>query len=383
MKKIRLSLVAMAALSITTISSANTLGEALSNGKTTGDVSITYEKRSMDKEIGTYYKDTAYSVGSFGINYKTASFNNFSANIGMRAYTTLYEADDKGAAGNGDASERFYELNGKNQDTDVEQAYIAYDLENVHVKFGRQFISTEWINKTQDAINVDANFGNSSLSLIHTQRQGRIYSRDHRPMAKINADKGASKVAFTQKFNDAVSAKAYYFTAPDLKDITGAKVNLKVADVALMAHYAQTSEDVAGTEDSNILDLKASTNFSGYSATLGYVKVDEDAAFNHVAGETIIPFEEGDHMYLKNAKTTYAMVSKAVSDVSITGLYGITSYDSGANNFSKSEFNLWLGYPMAKNFNLNVGYALINEDKDDSATYTDIDQLNVTVAYKF
>lgn len=82
-------------------------------------------------------------------------------------------------------------------------------------------------------------------------------------------------------------------------------------------------------------------------------------------------------MYLKDAQTTYVMVSKKVSDVSLTGLYGVTKY----GDFSKSEFNIWAGYEMSKNLNLNVGYALTDKDTDDAGT-TDLSQLNVTVAYK-
>ena len=379
MRKIKLSLVAMAAISISTLSSANTLSEALSNGKTTGDVSVTYESRKQDNEIGTYYSDTAYSVGSIGINYETATFNNFSANIGFRVYNVLYEEDEKGAGGKGDASERFYQVDGKNKNTDLEKAYIAYDLDNVHVKLGRQVISTEWINKTQDALRANATFGGSTLEFIHSRRHGRVTSRDHRPLVEINPGNGGLyKLDFAQKFNDSVSAKAYYVTASKLKDIQGGKINLKIGDVTTMAHYAATKEDVAGVKDSNILELKASTSFAGYSATLGYVKTDKDAAFNHIAGETIIPFEEGDQMYLKDAQTTYAMVSKNVSGVSLTGLYGVTKYGA----YSKSEFDLWAGYEVAKNLNLNIGYTITAEDSDDAGT-TDLNQLNFTLAYKF
>jgi hypothetical protein len=379
MKRIKLSFVAIATLTLSTLSCANTLSEALSNGKITGDVSATYEVRKQDKELNAYYSDTAYSVGSIGLNYETATFNNFSANIGFRAYTTLYEDDDKGAGGAGDASERFYQVDGKNKTSDVEKAYIAYDLDNIHFKFGRQFISTEWINKTHDAVSVNATFGDSDLELIHSQRQGRIYSRDYRPMTDINAgNNGVTKIGFTQNLSDDFSAKAYYLTASKLKDITGAKINLKIGDIQTMAHYAKTKEDVVNVKDSNILELKTSTSFAGYSATLAYIKIDKDAAFNHIAGETINPFEEGDQIYLKDAQTTYFMLSKKIADISLTGLYGVTKY----GEFSKDEFNLWAGYEMAKNFNLNVGYAFTNEDKDDAST-TDLSQFNATVAYKF
>jgi hypothetical protein len=384
MKTINLSLVAIATLSMVSLASADNLSEALSNGKVTGDVSVTYESRNQDKEIGTYYKDTEYSVGSIGLNYKTADFNNFGANIGVRAYKTLFEDDSNKLTGTGygDASERFYET-GKNKTIDLETAYITYDLENLHIKAGRQFISTEWINKTQDAVSVNASLNDTDLELIWTNRQGRVSARDYRPMTEVNKGNGGLyKLALTQNFNDSLYVKAYALTAPSLKDIYGGKVNYKNSidgvDFGAMAHYAATKEDVVGVDDSNIMEFTTFATIAGIRATLGYVQVDEDAAFNHIAGETIIPFEEGDQMYLKDARTTYIMLSKNIADISLTALYGITKYEK----YEKSEFNLWAGYELAKNLSLNVGYAMTDEDKKD-LSMTDLQQLNATIAYIF
>lgn len=384
MKTISLSLVALATLSMSTVLNADTLSQALSNGKVSGDVSVTYESRNQDKEIGTYYKDTQYSVGSIGLNYKTADFNNFGANIGVRAYKNLFEDDSDKLTGTGygDASERFYET-GNNKTVDLESAYISYDLDTLHIKAGRQFISTEWINKTQDAVSVNASLNDTDIEFIWTNRHGRVSSRDYRPMTEVNKGNGGLyKLGLTQNFNDSTFAKAYVLTAPSLKDIYGGKLdyknNIDGIDFGAMAHYAATNEDVNGVENSNIMEFTTFATISGIKATMGYVQVDEDAAFNHIAGETIIPFEEGDQMYLKDARTTYLMISKDIADISLTALYGITKY----GKYEKSEFNLWAGYELSKNLDLNLGYAMTNEDKKD-LTMTDLQQLNVTIAYKF
>lgn len=51
MKKISLSLVAMVSISLTSALSANTLSDALSNGKISGDLSATYEVRDLKKDL--------------------------------------------------------------------------------------------------------------------------------------------------------------------------------------------------------------------------------------------------------------------------------------------------------------------------------------------
>lgn len=384
MKTISLSLVAIATLSMSSVLNANTLSQALSNGKVSGDVSVTYESRNQDKEIGTYYKDTEYSVGSIGINYKTADFNNFGANIGVRAYKTVFEDDSNKLTGTGygDASERFYET-GKNRTVDLETAYLSYDLDNLHIKAGRQFLSTEWINKTQDAISLYGNLDNTDIEFIWTNRHGRVSSRDYRPMTQVNQEGGGLyKLGLTQNFTDELNIKAYALTAPSLKDIYGGKINYKNSfndiNYGVMGHYAATNEDISTTQNSNIMEFTTFATINGFTTTIGYVQIDEDAAFNHIAGETIIPFEEGDQMFLKDARTTYIMLSKNIADISLTALYGITKYEKN----EKAEFNLWAGYELAKNLNLDIGYAFTNEDKDDLNT-TDLQQFNATLAYKF
>ncbi|NCB82475.1 MAG: porin, partial [Bacilli bacterium] len=49
---------------------ADELSDALKNGKVSGDIALTYEGRNVDRQVGAYYADTAYSVGSLGLNYE-------------------------------------------------------------------------------------------------------------------------------------------------------------------------------------------------------------------------------------------------------------------------------------------------------------------------
>ncbi len=383
--KSRLSLlVSVVVLGASTTLFAGDLSDALRDGKVSGDVSVTYESRSQDKEINAYYSDTAYSVGSVGLNYETAKYNNFSAAIGFRAYKTLWEDDDKFVTshGEGDASERFY------QDGDyramVSNAYLAYDTNMLHVKAGRQILSTEWLTKYHDAVTAYITpFEKAQLEMIWTDRRGRVYSRDLRQMVDVNANKGIYKLGFSYKLNEQVKGKLYALSAPDSHDMYGAKVNFdsNANDVTFggLAHYMQTKEDVL-VNDGDMMELKAYVGFSGYTATLGFVKTDKKAGWGSAAnaGDTVVPFEEGDQMYVADAQTTYLMVSKSVAGVSLTGLYGITEY----GQYEKSEFNVWAGYGFTKELSLNVGFAMTDEDSSDVTT-TDMTQLNATLAYKF
>ena len=387
MKKIKLSLIAILAVSSCSIMSADSLKEALSNGKVSGEVTATYEKRKVDNELSkwsNYYNNTSYGVGSFALKYETAQWNNLSLTSKVRMYSTLFEGgkNETHYQGKGDASERFYDKDGSSQASDIEELFLTYNTKNVTVKAGRQFIATDWMNKTQDAVRVNASYEDTSLEAIWSKKHGRVYSRDYRPVEEMNSSEGVYKIALTQKLNENISASIYDFIAPDVRDIIGGKVNLKYGDTSLRAHYAVNKDDTDATKDSSIIDLMVSTKIGDISAYAGYVQIDKDAAFTHMAGEIIIPFEEGDQMYLKNAKTYYVGVSKSFGKLSSTLLYGATSYDKGSSNFTQEEATVWLGYPVTKDLKSNLGYTIVANDSADTDE-TDLNQVNLTLTYSF
>lgn len=386
MKKFNVSLAVIAVLSACSVN-AQSLEEALTNGKVSGEIAATYESRDFDKVESTYYQNTAYSVGSFALKYETGVWNNLSLTSKFRAYARLFEDDENSTTlhGKGDASERFYR-DGNNKSVDIEELFFTYTPnQNITVKAGRQFISSLWVNKTQDALKIDANYGNTSLEAIWSLRQGRVYARDYRPLTKINEDDGVFQIALSQKINDNLSATAYTAINPNVLDIVGGKVDAKLSSISLGAHYAQSSDDKDSKKDSNLLHLTASTSIDGFSPFLGYIKVDDDAKFPGwagIAGETIDPMEEGDYIYEKGAETFYLGLTKGFGDLSATLLYGMTEYiDASKKKQDMDETTLWLGYPLAKNLKANLGYTLVNEP--DEATHGDYDQLNFTLTYSF
>lgn len=397
MRNLKLSMVAILAISSSCVVNASSLQEALTSGKVSGDVSATYESRNFDKDNGTYYRDSAYSVGSFALKYETGVWNNLSLTTKVRAYTTIFEDDDKAntGTGKGDATSRFYEKDGSTRNVDLEELFLTYTPnQNITVTAGRQALYTDWMNKAHDAVKIDAIYGNTSIEAIWSQKDGRVYARDYRPLERMNEGKGAYKLGVTQKFNENISATIYGLTMPDMKDIYGARANLSLNDINARVHYAQSKEDkiASGQEDkSNIIDLMASTTIAGFSPYIGYAKVDDDKAFPGYAtsassdsGEIMVPFEEGDYFYSRGAKTYYVGVSKAIGDLSGTLLYGNTEYYAAATGNEKrdvDETTLWLGYQLTNDLKANLGYTIVDEDTNSNVS--DYDQVNLTVTYSF
>ncbi|RBQ31876.1 hypothetical protein CRU92_03685 [Arcobacter sp. FW59] len=409
MRKLKLSLVTTMAISSICIANANTLQEALTNGKVSGEVAVTYEGRYFDKDYGDYYRDSGYGVGSFALGYETGVWNNLSVKSKFRAYGTIWEDSSSKATGTGkgDATGRFYEkrggdgfaYNGGTRSVDIEELYLKYTpLNNISVIAGRQVLKTDWMSKTHDAVKIDATFGSTDIEAIWSLRDGRVYARDYRPLEKMNGNKGVYKLGLTQNFNDNISATAYGVIFPDSKEIYGARVNLSYEETSARLHYAWSDEgkslDSANVKDvkSGILDIMLSTSIYGLSPYIGYVKVNDDLAFpgyttnnkSREAGEILVPFEEGDYIFSRGASTIYAGITKTFGDFDATLLYGNTRYYADATGNEKrdvDETTLWLGYKITSELKTNLGFTYVNEDK--KSPISDYSQLNLTMIYSF
>ncbi|MCK9491857.1 MAG: hypothetical protein M0Q24_07185, partial [Sulfurimonas sp.] len=146
MKKTSLSLVACIAIAVSSVGAAE-FDEAITNGKLSGDATVTYEMRDSKKGLDDYYRSGAYSVGSAELIYKTADFYNFNLAFGMRGYKVIWEAHDDTISGygegKGDASSRFWNIDGGDIAVTT-NAYIGYDTDKIKFKAGRQELETEW-----------------------------------------------------------------------------------------------------------------------------------------------------------------------------------------------------------------------------------------------
>jgi hypothetical protein len=135
--------------------------------------------------------------------------------------------------------------------------------------------------------------------------------------------------------NDNLSVGGYYMNAIDLFSAVGGSVSANVAGLGVTAKYAQTSEDVANTENGKIYALDLGYEIEDV-VTLngGYIKTDKDGGIGTIAalGDNISPFEDGNQVYGTNAKTWYLGASSEVAGFGFGALYGQTKYDNAGDN---------------------------------------------------
>lgn len=387
MKKSYLSLIVMAT-TLTTSLSASSLEDAIKTGKITGDVSMFFESRNVTNGIpDTYYANTSWSVGSIGLGYKTNSYNDFSGAVGFRAATALWE-NDKGFKtyhGTGDSTERIWE----GDSVLLGDLYLEHNDGKTLIRVGRQEMVTDWLGRYNDGVRItDKSFDNLTLDLFWTQRQSRVYAKEMwGPTDRNKENGGVFNVGATYKTPIGVEMKIYGLYADEVFSGVGAKTKYSTTlnDVELggMLHYAQSNEE-NGRDDGTVFETTIFAKINGYTGTLGYVQTGKKngwGSFN-IAGDQIVPFEEGDAMYEKDVKTFYGMISTNIQKVNLTALYGTTDFKSRATNLdnTQDEVSIWASYPLTNALSTTVIY---DRTFKGSSAIPDVEQFGVLLTYKF
>lgn len=361
MKKIYMSAIAATLLSTSLMAESSSIKDALSNGKTTGDVTIYTE--SMDKA-----KDTGYTMSSIGLAYETDSLNGFKGALAFRSNHKISEKE------NGNYS------NGTDPEVALSTANISYSTDKATIVVGRQAIDLEWIGDYHEAVvGVLTYVPNTTIVVAHTERN-MVVDADAAlgKMADIGTNSnGASVIDVKYDGIANTTINPYFMNASDLFSAYGLKATTSISNINVTAHYAATSEDVAGKKDGSIAHLEVGTTVSDVALTAGYITAGKDngAGSLNALGDNIDPFENGGKSYGADSDTFYVSAAADISTVSLSAFYGSSSYGSSTD----SEIILTAGTTVAENLSLNL---LVASTSNEVST-TDTDEVSLTVAYSF
>lgn len=367
----------------------DTLEDAFKNGKASGDISVYYESRHVDSGVkSTYFNNTAWAIGSVGLKYETDFYKNFKAVVGFRGSAPIYE-DDKNfltGHGTGDSTERIYEDNR----VMFSKLYLEYNAYDTVIRVGRQDMSADWVSKVNDGISItNSSMRNLSLDALWSRSRGKVQLNEMFKVKKINKDRGVFAAGATYKFDFGLSLRAYGVYADNLflgigtKAMYDANVNDNVA-IGGMLHYAKTDEE-KDIDDGKVFEATAYAKYKDIKFTFGYAQSGKKngwGSFN-LAGDKIVWFEEGDVMYERDTKTYYGMVSFSIEKLSVTSMYGTTSYKlkgGDDTSYRQDEFSTWLSYPIMNNLN-----AILTFDKTFKAQpgYPSMTQVSAGLSYTF
>ncbi|WP_298023881.1 Opr family porin [uncultured Campylobacter sp.] len=345
---------------------SDNLAEAFKNGKFSGDITAWSESRHINKgQKSTYYANTSYIVGSLGLGYETDFYKNFRLVTGFRGAAPLYERHKnfRTLHGTGDSTERIYE----HDRTLLSTLYLEYNAYDTSIKIGRQEMVTDWIGRYNDGVRITNNsISNLTLDALWTRAQGRASFKEMWGFTSRNKDHGGVfNVGATYKFDSGFSTKAYVLHANDVFTGVGGKAMYDGAinedwSAGGMIHYAQSDEKKI-KDDGKMFEATAYAKFKDHKLTLGYAKSGKAIGWGslNLTGDHIVPFEEGDVMYERDARTIYGMLSTSIEKLSLTGLLGTTSYrlkGGDDTRYKQNEFSAWLSYPITQSLKAMLIY---------------------------
>ncbi|MGP2657066.1 Opr family porin [Malaciobacter sp. WC5094] len=360
----KLSIIASALVLTSAAYAANSVDEAFKNGSFSGE--ITAHHQSWDN--GTGEKDSGFTAGTFDLNYETDSLNGFKLNTGFRANHEFSEKES------GD-----YEGDFENNAV-MHTANIEFSNDFLTIKAGRQEIDLEWLGDYNEAVVISSSklIPNTTLVAGYTTRQSAVGADESKKFADVTKD-GAYVI--DAKFNgiENVVLNPYFYSAQDVANFYGLKATYETDMFGLTAHYAQSSEDAANTEDGEVLHFEASANLAGFSLAAGYIQAGEDNGLGSIAafGDNIDPTEElGDYVYATDASTVYATAGYTISDVELSALYAVA--DNDTTNKEDKEFTFGAAYSFTENLAADIMYTdlSLESDKDKS-------KVAVNLAYSF
>jgi len=279
MKKIKLSLVTIGALSMLTCANANSLAEAFSEGKVSGELkSQFYQKESNDSKT--------VNIWSNGLNlsYTTADYNGFTGGVTFQAASVATKDLDENP-------------NAYNADQNVggsvlSEAYIQYQIDNTKIKAGRQYLATPLIASSgsrifkesfEAATVTNTDIKDTSVSLMYVKKyQGRTDGNEGAPSFN-NLGDGVFSVYATNKSIENLSLAAQYVNGKNLlanntKDVSIYYLNgeYDFSTFKLGAQYYGSDDNGAANNDGSLYAVKASTKIADISLAASYSEVSEN-----------------------------------------------------------------------------------------------------------
>jgi hypothetical protein len=364
-KKLTLiSLVASACL-LSNVQAADTVKEALENGKVKGSIKAYYFQEDSDSTG----RSSNLHFGGL-LNYETADF------LGLRAGATFQVS----SIGDMHGDESIFKSDEDASGSVLSEAFLEYTRSNTSVKIGRQFIGTPLL-------------AGSGSRMVRQSFQGYTLVNTDIPDTKIVAayadrfqkrtDGEGNPGKFTKSFNTNGALDGFtlengvYTVYAENKSITNVTAQLQYLNAvdAFESYYADAAFDV-GTKSNVVLKAQyigtnyddSTTNGNFYairvSASYDYFNLKLSASQNPSNGDvesgvgygadyalTASEIAGGYYAYNANAKAYQINVGTTIARVGLNLIH--SEYDR-RNVEDETETNLVASYDIVKNLNLNL-----------------------------
>ena len=366
---------------------AQTLAGAISSGKASVGFRYRYEMVDQDGIV----EDANASTVRLRLNYKTGSFNNWSA-FGEFDYVGEVLLNDYNSKGGSSLDRDQYPVVADPKGSDLNQLYVDYDpSENTKLRFGRQRILLDnqrfvggvgWRQNEQTYDGVSFNMkaaGNTEFKYYYVTTVHRIFGND---VDSGRHDTDVHLLNATVKLSDAWKITPYYYHI-DNESSAGASTgtfgirasgSVPVGDnkLSIVGEYANQS-DVANNlvnYDADYLHagvtyaLQNGLSFGLAFESLSGDQIVEDAYFRTPLA-TLHAFQGWADKFLgmpdEGVSDLFATVKYKAGKWNLTGVYHDFSAEAGSADWG-SEFDLSAGRKLNDRYGLLLKGAFYDAD---------------------
>lgn len=360
MKKFaKMSLVAAVAVAgLTTTSSANSLEEAIKNGKTSGAVKVQYFQAGYDNAASD---ESSILAAGGNLNYTTGAYKGLVAGLTFQT-SHVVDSDNDNAnyySGTMDASGSV-----------LSQSYLAYTMGDTTVKAGRQYIHTKMINGSGSRM-IKQSF--EGYTAKNTSVQDTVISAVYIDKAQNRTDNAGSPGKFNKYEDGAFAIQGQNTTVNNLK-ITAeylyvkqmnadndktiyvdAAYKFKPVTVAAQVYKGDAGD---GVEDGTLYGFKITGKVKGISLLAAYSTQDEGDFNNGVGSNAEQVFTEAAFRGGVFTPNTDAIKVKASYDFD-NGINLTLAHQKWEPDTSDdvTETDYIVGYKFNKAFKVQARYA--------------------------
>lgn len=383
MKTVKLSLVAIAAMSIVSTSSAASLEEALTTGKVSGAIQAYNFSRNFGDSSNKDYQITTLNLD---LSYETGRINGLGAKATFQFAASPWANETAKTARKGD----MWGSGGQ-----LSELYLSYVYGNTTAQIGRMYFWSPVLGgsgsrPTKEAFQgisiVNSDLADTTITLAYMNRmQSRTdgngdigdFTKTFTGWDGSELEDGAYTIALTNKSVKNLTLTAAYLDAVDAYETGYFEAAYKFGNYGLSSQYYYSEQE--DQDDTNLIGVQATATVGPVDLLAAYVTVDDADGVIPGAGngaDLAYTWSEIFADQYRADQDSYKL--QAVYNINSDANVGI-SYVNEDNKAANEEYGYTAikgSYDLTKSLNLWAAYEMGSKDADD-------DGLRIKLNYTF
>lgn len=360
MRSVWLSMAMAGILGITpTAAQAREEKQALPGGAFEGQVGVYWQQAKIRETTSGDPDTSGFFAGNAAVAYETAPWHGLS--LGLGAWGSM-RFDERNR---GDYREAV------GRDLVIRHAFLRFADDGLgEMTLGRQEIDLQWLTDYMEG-------GMARLSPLETleihlgwaRRQAVTDPDETGDFTTMNGDRGLYVLDVGYSPLEWLELNPYYYHAPRLFQAPGLRATASFElrpelTSSTMAQWLRSdTHDQSGLNNGGLVWLAQNFTLGQAGLGAGYIRVDRQGAGGIDSFGDQHPFEEGNRIFSDDARTLYLEASCKTGPVNLTALYGTTRYEEAGVRVREKEFNLGAAWEIIPDLELELIYAMVDNDE--------------------